>query len=147
MNLLDKLREEHEEVKGLLHQMCEDENAGRRQKLFKEFKTAMTKHSRGEEKVLYERLIDTGEDKPELLGNEGFIEHDVADELIAKLGRARNKGDVKWTAGIKVLTDIIEHHIEEEEKEVFKETRRNFKAAQLNEMEEEFEKVKAKVRG
>jgi hemerythrin-like domain-containing protein len=46
-----------------------------------------------------------------------------------------------------VLTDIIEHHIEEEEKEVFKETRRNFKAAQLNEMEEEFEKVKAKVRG
>jgi hemerythrin-like domain-containing protein len=97
--------------------------------------------------VLYERLIDTGDEKPELLGNEGFIEHDVADELIAKLGRARNKGDVKWTAGIKVLTDIIEHHIEEEEKEVFKETRRNFKAAQLNEMEEEFEKVKAKVRG
>jgi hemerythrin-like domain-containing protein len=146
MNILDKLREEHEEVKGLLRQMCEDENAGRRQKLFKEFKTALTKHSRGEEMALYRRLIDTGEDKPELLGNEGMVEHDVATGLIAKLGRARNKGDVKWTAGIKVLTDILEHHIEEEEKEIFKETRRKFKAPELEEMEQEFEQVKASVK-
>lgn len=146
MDILQKLHEEHEQVKQLLAQMSEDDDAASRKTLFKEFKTALVKHARAEEKTVYDRLIKTGDDKPEMLGTEGYIEHGVADDLIARLGKARNKGDVKWTAGIKVLKEIIEHHIEEEESEIFKLARKTFDAKERQRMGEEFEKAKSKVR-
>jgi len=146
MDILEKLREEHDQVKQLLEQMVEDDDPTRRKTLFKEFRTALVKHAGAEEKAVYDRLIRAGGEEPEMLGTEGYIEHGVADDLIARLGRARNKGDVKWSAGIKVLKEIIEHHIEEEESDIFKTARRNFKAPERERMDEEFEKLKAKVR-
>ncbi|MPY68967.1 MAG: hypothetical protein GEU92_02655 [Alphaproteobacteria bacterium] len=146
MEILEKLHQEHEEVKGLLAKMCDTEDARTRSELFSEFKTALVKHARAEEKALYDPIIKSEGKDAAMDAREGYVEHEVADKLVEKLSRARNKGSEEWTAGIMVLKEILEHHIEEEEDEMFSSAREQFDDGEREKMEEKFEKEKSKVK-
>ncbi len=143
MNLLDALKQDHDEVKELLQEILASDDGKERGDLFKKVKTNLTAHSRSEEKVLYRRLEKKSEDgKDEAL--EGDVEHEVADYLVESLARARDKASDQWTARCTVLKEMLEHHIEEEQGETFKTAREVFDEAQLEKMGEEFAKEKAK---
>lgn len=140
MTILNLLKKDHEKVKELLSQIQESQDTKQRSALFKEFKTEMTAHNRAEEKVFYGRMEKHDETKQIAL--EGEEEHAVADRLIDSLARTSAKGSDRWSARAKVLKEIVEHHIREEEKEAFKKARKTFDAAALKEMGTEFEKRK-----
>ncbi len=145
-DILTKLHGEHEQFKELLDEMLAAEGAAKRATLFKTFKTALTKHARAEEKVLYERLIARHKAKSRLVGFEGNVEHEVADVLVAKATKIRNKASNEWTATIKVLKEILSHHIREEEGDVFAQVRENFTHDERHALGEEFDAQKKKVR-
>ena len=140
MTIFDALKADHDEVKALLGQIMETEETKERSRLFSEFKTKMTAHSRSEEKVFYRRMEQTEDGKPEAL--EGTVEHKVVDKLIADLARQRNKGSEAWTAGIKVLKELVEHHVEEEEGEFFETARKELDEETLEKMADEFAREK-----
>lgn len=140
MTILEALKADHDEVKSLLGEIMGTEETKERSRLFSEFKTKMTAHSRSEEKVFYRRMQQTEAGKPEAL--EGEVEHKVVDRLIATLARQRNKGSEAWTAGCKVLKELVEHHAEEEENEFFKTAREEFDEETLEKMAEEFAREK-----
>src|SRR5579862_5456829 len=117
MNLLDALKSDHDEVKSMLTSILETEEAKARTDQFKRFKAAMTAHSRAEEKVLYRRMEKIEDGKDDAL--EGEVEHEVVDRLMDDLSRSRSKDSDRWTARCKVLKELIEHHVEEEESEFF----------------------------
>jgi hemerythrin superfamily protein len=147
MMILDALKADHDDAKTLLNTILEIEEAAERNDLFKEFKKMITAHNRSEEKVLYRRLEATEEAGSE--GLEGEVEHEAADRLVADLSHMRAKDSDRWTARCKVLQELLEHHIEEEEDAVFKTARKLFDKSTLEKMGEEFaaEKLKHGVTG
>jgi hemerythrin superfamily protein len=146
MDILDKLKTEHDMVKDLVSQMVDSEDARERKKLFAEFKKALIKHARAEEKIMYNPMIALDEDELEEQGDEGYIEHELVDVMVKKLDQADDKGSIEWTAGIKVVKELLNHHIKEEENEFFKTVKDNFSEEEREEMDAAFEANKKKVK-
>ena len=146
MDILDKLHSEHELVKSLVKKLVDSESSAERSTLFKELKQNLVKHSRAEEKIMYDAMIKLDKEAPEEQGDEGYIEHELVDTMLKKLGKARNKASIEWTAGIKVVKDLLEHHIKEEEGEFFTTMKSNFSSEQREKMNTAFEARKKKVK-
>lgn len=146
MNILDKLHEEHEMAKSLLVQMHDTKSGPKRLALFKQFKTAIVKHSRAEEKVVYNPLKKSSDEDAQIDAREGFVEHHLVDSLVTKFSGTRDKGGEDATALIKVMKELLEHHIQEEENEVWAKVRELCSPEQQEAMTAKFEAEKKKVR-
>jgi hypothetical protein len=97
-------------------------------------------HELIEEKILYPALKPHSEAKDIVL--EGYQEHHVADVLVKELhGMARS--DERWGPKLKVLKESIEHHIGEEEGEMFRTARSVLSRAELEELGARMEAMKA----
>ena len=102
-----------------------------RTELLKILTAELNVHEAIEEKILYPALKSHPEARDLVL--EGYQEHHVADLIVKELhGLARN--DEKWGAKFKVLKENIEHHIEEEESDMFPTARAIMSREELNEL-------------
>ena len=146
MDILDRLRDEHRVVKGLLSDMLDTKSGPKRTKLFAELRKALIPHARAEEKAVYDRLLKVRDENSQVMGHEGYFEHEIADKLMAELKSSRGKSSREWTAGVKVLKEMLEHHIKEEERDIFDLVKDNFTVAQRMEMDIAFEKFKKRVK-
>jgi hemerythrin superfamily protein len=143
MTILNALKADHDEVKGMLKAILATTDGKKRGDLFAELKTKLTAHSRAEEKVFYRPLEKTEEGKREAL--EGTVEHQIVDRLLADLAAARQPEAETWTARCSVLQELLEHHIEEEEGDFFKTARKLFDRAALEKMGKDFAAEKSKI--
>jgi hemerythrin-like domain-containing protein len=142
MTILDDLKADHRELKAEIRAILKSDDREERVARFSHFRTLLTAHSRAEENVLYGGLEKFEKGKDEAL--EGTVEHEVADRLVEDLSASRNFEADKWTARCTVLKELLEHHIEEEEDEMFKTARKQFDKKALDEMGKEFKNEKAK---
>ena len=116
---------------------------GGRVKLLETLKAELVAHELVEEKVLYPALKPHRDAREIVL--EGYQEHHVADVLVAELERLA-PDDERWGAKFKVLKENIEHHIEEEEGDMFKTARSVFGRQQLEALGLRMEAMKAEHR-
>ena len=116
MDAFQLLKEDHRKVEQLFREL---ESATGKAKLdvFKQIKTELELHTHIEEKIFYPALEEPEETHD--LALEAYEEHAVVKTLLKELGRARTAND-KWEAQAKVLQENVEHHVEEEENELFK---------------------------
>jgi len=145
-DILDVLRTEHNEVKKLLSELVETTSAPTRKSLLKKIKLALVPHVRAEEKIVYDAIIAQKDKNEKTDGEEGYLEHDLADKMLATLGKISNAASPEFSAAAKVLKELVEHHIEEEESNVWKDVRNHFNADERIEMNRQFEIAKKKVR-
>ena len=143
MTILNALKADHDEFKGMLKAILATKDGKKRSVLFAEFKAKLTAHSRAEERVFYRPLEKAEEGKSEAM--EGTVEHEIVDRLLADLAAARQPEAEKWTARCTVLQELLEHHIEEEEDDFFKTARKLFDRAALEQMGKDFAAEKSKV--
>lgn len=143
MALLEDLKKDHAEVKQLLEQILEKSEGEERKRLFNEMAEALIAHSHAEDKVFYSALKKKGEQEEEL-ALEGEEEHGLVEQLIQQLKRARRVDSPSWHARCKVLKDLVEHHVEEEESEFFETARKDFGKDELEAMGQKFEQLKQK---
>lgn len=123
MNIFDVLREDHQRLKQWLSEL-ETEIAATdvggleasETPTFDIFSKFLMAHSKAEEKVLYDRLKKAGPAIEAAL--EGGIEHNLVSTLITQLSRLQ-RGSRDWNAHFKVLKEMLEHHIKEEESNLF----------------------------
>ena len=106
------LKEDHRKVEDLFEQFEKAKGDGRKQKLALEICTELTIHTVLEEEIFYPAL--EGKIDEDLL-KESFVEHDAAKVMIAEI-EAGDPSDEFYYAKVKVLSEEIEHHVEEEEK-------------------------------
>ena len=141
MNALTMLKEDHARFKKMLAEGEETtERAEKtRTELFERLKSDLTIHERMEEEILYPALKE--QPKSEDIAYEGFEEHHVVDEIFAELEETPVDSP-EWTAKFKVAKENIEHHIEEEEGEMFKLTRQLFSDDELEEMGARMQEIK-----
>jgi hemerythrin superfamily protein len=106
------LKDDHRKVEELFEQFEKAKGEGRKQKLALEICTELTIHTILEEEIFYPAL--EGKVDEDLL-KESFVEHDAAKVMIAEI-EAGEPSDEFYDAKVKVLSEEIEHHVEEEEK-------------------------------
>lgn len=149
MNAFQLLKEDHKKVAGIFEKLEPTTERGvkTREELFTQLKNELDVHARIEETIFYPALRDADETHDIIL--EGYEEHKVVKTLLAELDKLP-KDDEKWGAKLKVLQENVEHHVEEEEGEMFKEARQVLseeQAEQLGLRLEEAKKEQKKAAG
>jgi len=145
-DILDTLKAEHDEVKDLLAQLLDNPSAPARKSLLKKIKAALVPHLRAEEKVVYDAILSLRDKEPQVNGEEGYLEHALADKMMTTLSKIPNAASPEFTAGAKVLNELVTHHIEEEESNVWEDIRKYFDDDERIVMNRRFEAAKKKVR-
>jgi hemerythrin superfamily protein len=122
MIIYDELKNDHDAVKQMMTRIEElsSRASASKVKLFEEMKTALTAHVRAEEKVFYDAIKREKSAHDATL--EGYEEHHVADLLMREISRLA-PNDEKWKAKFAVLKENVEHHLEEEEGEIWDKAR------------------------
>ncbi len=130
MDAIALLKADHDKVKKMLADGEETTERAEvtRTELFEKLKAEMLIHERIEEEIFYPALKAHPKAKDIVL--EGYEEHHVVDEIMGEL-ESLPVTDETWGAKFKVMKENIEHHIEEEEGEMFKTARQVFGADEL----------------
>jgi hemerythrin-like domain-containing protein len=141
MDALSLLKEDHRKVKKLLAELEKTTERGvkTRTELFATIKGELSVHETIEEEIFYPELKAHPNAKDIVL--EGFEEHHVVDVLMGEL-EAMDVDDESWGAKAIVMKENIEHHIEEEEGEMFKAARQVFDRVELEELGRRMEQRK-----
>ncbi len=106
------LKKDHDEVEELFAQFEKASGDGRKEKLAREICRQLTVHAQIEEEIFYPAC--EGKVEEDLL-KESYVEHDAAKLLIAEI-EAGGPSDEFYDSKVKVLSEEIEHHVQEEEK-------------------------------
>lgn len=138
--ILDDLKSDHEEIRLLAERLQETPDPEKRRVLFSDFKSLLLAHSHAEDEVLYKPLKRTAAGRLKAL--EGEEEHEVAEFLAARLKDDDDKGGDAWTARSQVIKEMLDHHIDEEEDEVFQAARDIFGEDRLVAMGAQFRELK-----
>ena len=142
------LHDDHDKLKELVKLLASDEPTKKRTAAFEQLKPFLTAHARAEEQAVYNALIAVrGSKDSRAAANEGFVEHSLVDVLLERLGKTELAGTDAWKAHAKVLKEMLEHHIKEEERGVFEELGEHFSDDQRAAMGAQFATKKAQVAG
>ena len=133
MNAITLLEADHDKVKKMLDEgeSTTERGVKTRTELFQELKAELTIHERIEEEIFYPALKSHPKAKDIVL--EAYEEHHVVDEIMGKL-EMTPVTDEAWGAKFLVMKENIEHHIEEEEGDMFKQARQVFDEGELEEL-------------
>ncbi|MBA2719179.1 MAG: hemerythrin domain-containing protein [Chloroflexi bacterium] len=133
MDAITLLKADHDKVKKLLTELETTTERGVkiRAELFSTIKGELTVHEIIEEEIFYPALKSHPKAKDIVL--EGYEEHHVVDVLMAELEQL-DVTDETWGAKALVMKENIEHHIEEEEGEMFTKARSVFDRQELTDL-------------
>jgi len=136
------LKQDHDEVKKIMEKLDSTTERGvkTREELFTKLKNEMEVHEIIEEEIFYPALKEHPKAKEIVL--EGYEEHHVVDTIIGEIS-AVPYDDETWGAKFSVMKENIEHHIEEEEGDMFKTARQVLSKQELEELGERMEQRKA----
>ena len=121
---IELLLADHRRVEDLFEQYEseKDSDEGTRREIAQKICTELTIHAQVEEELFYPWLREQLEDDDMEMVEEAQIEHNTAKDLIAQLEGATDIDEV-YNAKVKVLSEYIKHHVQEEENEIFPEVR------------------------
>jgi hemerythrin superfamily protein len=119
MKAPDLLKKQHREVKALFKKIQDTDNPRTRRQLMNEIGRALEGHTLIEEEIFYPAVRGLETQKAEEMVLEAYEEHHVVKLVLAELPRV-NPEDERFEAKMTVLSELVQHHVEEEEKEMFK---------------------------
>jgi iron-sulfur cluster repair protein YtfE (RIC family) len=145
-DILDTLKKEHDEVAELLSQLVKSDRAAERKALLKQIKTALVPHLRAEEKVVYNGIYALRDKDAKQDSAEGYMEHQLAEKMLVTLQHIDNAMSPEFAAGSKVLKEMVTHHVEEEENNVWKDVKQHFSSDDRVGMNRKFLALKKQVK-
>jgi iron-sulfur cluster repair protein YtfE (RIC family) len=145
-DLLKTLKEEHDQLKALLEELEDATSTAQRRTLVNKIKHALVPHAKAEEKVLYTAIIGLKDKEAQIDGHEGNIEHDLAAKTLQKLAGITNAGSSEHKATSKVLHELLTHHIQEEESNVWGDAKKYFTEADRMKMNQRYLAAKQQVK-
>lgn len=143
-NIIDVLMLDHRYLKECIKVLKNEGDKKLKLRYAKTFLDALHKHSEAEKKVVYAPLLKLADLKKLII--EGEIEHGIVDAkvkmLSPKLTGLRTLSD-ELEVEMKVLAELVEHHLKEEESEVIPKMRKDLDKTILNEMGFQFMKLRS----
>ena len=121
IHVIKMLREDHKKVKSLFKEygkIQKDSQLGRKSEIAQLVFRELTIHTQIEEDHLYPFGLQNSDEKGKLMVLEAIEEHRVVKDLIEQL-KNTDVSDAQFDATFKVMQENVEHHIEEEESDLF----------------------------
>jgi hemerythrin-like domain-containing protein len=140
MNAIQLLKEDHKKVRGLLAELESTTPRGikKRSQLLQTIAKELRVHTKIEEEIFYPAFKAAGEKSDDdKMYFEALEEHRTAGELVLPDLENTEPGSDRFSGRAKVLKELIEHHADEEEKEMFPRARKLLSAAELNALGEQ----------
>jgi hemerythrin superfamily protein len=142
MNIIDLLKEDHRKVEDLFAKVEETESEKQHLQLFEKIKTELETHTQIEETLFYPALEEHEDLKDMVL--EAFEEHKQVKTLLREIS-ALAEGSEKLDAKLKVMGENVEHHVGEEEDEMFPKVEELIEEQELERLGEEMLKLKKRL--
>jgi hemerythrin superfamily protein len=135
-SIINLLKKDHEKVKKLLDDTINTKDTSKYPMIQKELRI----HMEGEENLLYPKTRDQATD----LTLEAYEEHDLVKKELREIDNL-NINDEHWMPKMKVVKDLIEHHVKEEEEEYFPESEKILGKDHLEKLGQKYEDWKKDV--
>jgi hemerythrin superfamily protein len=135
-NIIDLLKKDHENVKKLLNETIEKKDTSK----YPQIQKSLRIHMEGEENLLYPKTRKQATD----LTLEAYEEHDLVKKELRDIDNL-NINDEHWMPKMKVVKDLVEHHVEEEEEEYFPKSEEILGSKQLDQLGQKYEDWKKDV--
>ncbi|WP_342654628.1 hemerythrin domain-containing protein [Pseudomonas sp. F3-2] len=148
MNAIDLLTADHERVKSILSQLSESTERGvkKRTDLLNKLEMEITIHTKLEEELLYPAFKEAGAKEQDIMYYEAKEEHRTVDSLVLPDLKQTDPSTPEFSGRIKVVKELLEHHIEEEESEMFPQAKKLLGKAKLEELGAQMEAMKAQYK-
>lgn len=147
MDAIQLLKNDHQAVKGLLEELTQTTSRAvkRRTALLKEIQVNLQAHTTIEEEIFYPAFRDAGSKEEAKMYFEALEEHRAAEDLVLPDLINTQPDSEQFSGRAKVLKELIEHHIQEEEKEMFKQAKQLLDKNELQELGERMAERKQEV--
>ena len=145
MDALGLLKKDHDAIKKMLGDLGDttERAVKTREEGFGRLRHSLIVHEQMEEAILYPALKQHAEAKDIVL--EAYEEHDVVDKVLGDL-EATPFDDESWHAKLKVMSENLHHHIEEEEREMFEQARQIFDREAVEQLGQQMQQIKTQAR-
>ena len=143
MDAFELLKKDHKKVSQLFKEI-EAASGQTKKQIFARLKTELDVHANIEERIFYPALENKEEARDITL--EAYEEHKVVKDLLGEL-ESSNAPEDEWDAKLTVLKENVEHHVEEEEGELFSKARQALSKQEIEELGVEMEAEKASQPG
>lgn len=133
MDALTLLKQDHDEIKDLMSQLDaqKEERSTDKETVFSMLTQKLTLHEGLEESIFYPAMRE--HPKTAELALEGYDEHKEVDEVMLEI-KGLDFLDAAWPEKVNSMKEKLEHHIEEEEHELFEKARQVFSEEELEEL-------------
>jgi len=116
-DVIDLLKEDHDRVEDLFAKVKANED-GNNEDTFNKIRQELDLHTHVEEQIFYPHLLENGDQELQDIVREGLEEHGQVKTLLPEIAELSGDDD-QFKAKLKVLIENVEHHVEEEENEMF----------------------------
>lgn len=141
MDVFKLLKADHQKVAGILEKL--EQTTGRaaktRQELFEKLNLELGAHAYAEERVLYPAAKEVDDTRE--IGFEAVEEHKIVKTLLSELSALPSDSE-EWEAKLSVLKENVQHHVKEEEHELFPKFRKALSKEEAEAMAGEIEEAK-----
>jgi hemerythrin superfamily protein len=142
-DIIQLILADHKPLKKLIKIMKDSDkhDLSERQDAFEEFAPLLISHAKPEEQTMYVFMKDDEDLREE--GFEGDVEHGLADQMVEEIKRTDDED--LWSARVKVLAELVEHHIEEEEEELLPDFKKHSEPTERIELGAAFLRLKKQL--
>jgi len=131
------LKSDHDRHRKLLKELAAAKDGAARQSLFDALRTEVSAHAAAEEESLYATMLADPELRDD--ARHSVSEHKEIDDLLGELGKIDIDDDDAWLAKFKEMRHRYEHHIDEEEEEMFPAAAKELSEAETKRLAKIFE--------
>lgn len=145
MDAIQLLKADHKKVKNLLTELADTTSRAvkKRAELLAQIRINLKAHTMIEEEIFYPAFKEAGKKEEAKMYYEALEEHRAAGDLVLPDLLNTAPDSEKFSGRAKVLKELVEHHVKEEEDEMFKNAKKLLSREQLAELGERMEQRKA----
>ncbi|ARS48947.1 MULTISPECIES: hemerythrin domain-containing protein [Pseudomonadaceae] len=148
MNAIELLKKDHETVKELLSRLEEttERAVQTRKKLISKIEQELKIHTALEEQIFYPAFRQAGSKDDAVLAIEAKEEHRAVEALVLPDIKQTSPSTLEFAGRVKVLKELLEHHIEEEENDMFPQARKLLGKRELEDLGQAMETLRKSLK-
>lgn len=148
MNAIQLLKDDHKKVKELLNELVKTTTRAdkKRMQLLEKIEQELRVHTRIEEEIFYPAFKKAGNSEHAKMYFEALEEHRAVEDLVLPDLKKTDRGSENFSGRAKVLKELVEHHADEEEKDMFKKAEQSMAKEELRALGEQMAERKQELK-
>ncbi len=144
MDIYNYIKKDHETVSKLMEQIASSKDPKQRAQLFTTMCEELMIHAKSEEQTFYQALEERGGKQLQEKEEHAEEEHDEIESYIQQLN-TMDPAEAKWLVTFGSLKKAVEHHVHEEEGEIFEKAKKVISDTQAERLADQMDQLKHEI--